>query len=93
MNDVAAEDAPKNRQDGSDHCHVSSGGAIEVDGLEGFGVKQERLERLKLLLQRLVHAEEKTGIEVSLNGLVSMSPAALALFEARIGSSCDGRGV
>jgi hypothetical protein len=49
-----------------------------------FGVKQDWLERLISLLRPLVHMEEETRTELDLTGLVSMSPAALAVLTAGV---------
>lgn len=57
---------------------------IEVALPGAFGVKQGRLERLIRLMQPLLMLEEEANIHVDLSGLVSVSPAALALLIAAL---------
>ena len=55
---------------------------IEIALPGAFGVKQGRLERLIHLVRPILELEEKAQISVDLSGLVSVSPAALALLTA-----------
>jgi hypothetical protein len=66
---------------------VSVGGglpSLEIQLAGAFGVKQNRLERLIRLLGPLLTLDEEADIVVDLSGLVSVSPAALALLTASL---------
>jgi anti-sigma regulatory factor (Ser/Thr protein kinase) len=54
-----------------------------------FGVRQGRLERLIRLLGPLLELEEPACVDVDLSGLVSVSPAALALLTAALRRLAD----
>jgi hypothetical protein len=60
------------------------GERIEIKLSGAFGVKQGRLERLIRLLGPLLELEHEAEVEVDLSGLVSVSPAALALLTATL---------
>lgn len=63
---------------------VTAARKLEIALPGAFGVKQGRLERLIRLLNPLVALDEVADIHVDLSGLVSVSPAALALLTAAL---------
>jgi len=62
---------------------------VQITLSGAFGVKQGRLERLIRLLGPLLALEQEAEVNVDLSGLVSVSPAALALLTATLKRAVD----